>query len=201
MNLPFAAIASFSPLVCSSRPELSNPLTVPLTPKPMVTQLIVMLVTLLSVTTPLPLNTRQSCRGKIGGDSTVTLYDAPLSSAVGNVNGPFAVGVIRSPPLFAIAKPAPDKPLMVPPIVNSRVAHVTTMFSTSRSATTPVPLCTEHACAGLAGCVLTVTLNAEPLGIRVAKAKPPLVCTPTSSPPLFCNTRPEPTRPVTVPRI
>jgi hypothetical protein len=90
-----------------------------------------MLVMLLSATTPLPLNTRQTCSGNSGGLSTVTSYGRPVCTAVGNVNDPLAVGENLSLPLLARTRPEPSSPLIVPPIVNSRVTQVTTTFVTS----------------------------------------------------------------------
>src|SRR4029079_15021360 len=97
-------------------------------------------------------------RGRLGSVATVTLYVEPASMAVGNVNGPLALGEKRSPPLLASTMPEPCRLLIVPPIVNVLSAQVMTTLMTSRSATVPLPLCTEHDCAGAPGFVLTVTL-------------------------------------------
>src|SRR5688572_7177166 len=157
MNLPFAAIASFSPLLRSSSPGLFSPETVPPTPMPKLEHSTSTSVILDSSTTPLSFLTRQNCNGPTGGFGTVTWYDEPLRTAVGKVNGPSLVGLKRSPPLLARIIPDPLRPEIVPPIVNWRSAQVMTMLSMSRSATLPAPFCTEHACAGVVGCVLTST--------------------------------------------
>src|SRR5579863_9867288 len=58
---------------------------------------------------------------------------------------------------------------------------------------------TTQFCAGLEGCVRTVTLYAPPLLTAVLKVKLPLVVMERLSPPLSCNTSPVPERPETVP--
>src|SRR5687767_7330893 len=135
MNLPFAAIASFSPLLCNSRPGLFSPETVPPTPGPNLRHWTRTLVILESTTVPLSLLTWQNCNGFTGGLDTVTWYVDPLRTAVGNVNGPSLVGLKPSASLLTRIIPDPLRPVIVPPIVNWRSAQVITTLSTSRSAT------------------------------------------------------------------
>jgi hypothetical protein len=79
--------------------------------------------------------------------------------AVGNVNGPLALGEKSVAAVVGEHHcPSLRRLLIVPPIVNVLSAQVMTTLMTSRSATVPLPLCTEHDCAGALGCVLTVTL-------------------------------------------
>ena len=54
-------------------------------------------------------------------------------------------------------------------------------------------------CHGLVGWVLTVTLYMSPLETGAANENVPEPASGMSPPPLFCSTRPPPTRPVTVP--
>ena len=70
------------------------------------------MVTLAEATVPDPPETVQVCPD--GLVFTVTLYAAPLASAVANVNDPFAVTLRSSPPL-SCSTTVPDSPETVPP--------------------------------------------------------------------------------------
>ena len=73
------------------------------------------LVTLAEPTVPDPFDTVHVCPD--GLVFTVTLYGAPVGSAVANVNDPFAVTLRLSPPL-SCSTTVPDSPDTVPPTVN-----------------------------------------------------------------------------------
>ena len=72
------------------------------------------LVTLAEPTVPDPLATVQVCPD--GLVFTVTAYGAPDTSAVANVNDPFADTLRLSPPL-SCSTTVPDSPETVPPTV------------------------------------------------------------------------------------
>src|SRR5436190_319245 len=78
-------------------------------------QEIATLDTLAEPTVPIPLDTVQVCPD--GFVFTVTLYGAPVGSAVANVNDPFALTLRLSPPL-SCSTTVPDNPETVPPTVN-----------------------------------------------------------------------------------
>ncbi len=61
----------------------------------------------------------------------------------------------------------------------------------------PLPMVTTQFCAGLEGCVRTVTAYVVPLAMAVAKVKLPFALTGRLSPPLSSSTRPVPERPET----
>src|SRR6185312_15690049 len=154
------------------------------------------LVTLAEPTVPDPLDTVHVCPD--GFVFTVTLYGAPLGSAVANVNDPFAVTLRLSPPL-SCSTTVPDSPETVPPTVNDPPVFVvqdTATFVTLAEPTVPDPLDTVHVCPD--GFVFTVTLYGAPLGSAVANVNDPFAVTLRLSPPLSCSTT-VPDSPETVP--
>src|SRR6185437_12479681 len=88
-------------------------------------------VTLAEPTVPDPLDTVHVCPD--GFVFTVTLYGAPLGSAVANVNDPFAVTLRLSPPL-SCSTTVPDSPETVPPTVNDAA------FPPDQLSEVPLPL-------------------------------------------------------------
>src|SRR6187549_3341516 len=91
---------------------------------------------------------RQACVGVFGCMTTMTLYDAPLGNDVGNLNGPLAAMLSTSPPLFCSCRPAPFRPVTVPPIENSVVTQLTNTLLTFSPPTVPDGFPTVHDCAG-----------------------------------------------------
>src|SRR6267142_1510244 len=79
------------------------------------------------------------------------------------------------------------------------LVQVTRMLTKFALPTAPVPPLTTHVCAGLEGCVSTVTLYAAPAARAVAKVNAPLAVMVRLSAALSCNTSPVPDNPVTVP--
>src|SRR6516164_3527050 len=111
---------------------------------------------------------------------------------------PVPVTVRLSPPLFCSTSPDPARPVTVPPIVNAAAAQVTCTLLTLAVAV-PVPFVTVQFCAGLLGCVDTVTLYPPLTAVTNVKGPFPLIV--RVSEPLFCSTNPVPLSPVTVPPI
>src|SRR5688572_17511534 len=118
-----------------------------------------MLVTLTEPAVPDPSVTVQLCGGFVGFELTVTKYALPIATPRGKTNGPFAVTVVLSLPLFVKPTLEPSiRPVTVPPIEIEPAEHVTATLVTSPEPMTPEPFVTEHVCAGLVGWVRTVTL-------------------------------------------
>src|ERR1700693_488999 len=67
------------------------------------------------------------------------------------------------------------------------------------AAAVPLPVVTVQDCVGVAGWVRTVTLYVAPMAIAVLNVNGLLVVIARLSPPLFCRTRPIPSRPTTLP--
>src|SRR5215469_49611 len=111
---------------------------------------------------------------------------------------PVPVTVRLSPALSCSTSPDPASPVTVPPIVNAAAAQVTCTLLTLAVAV-PVPFVTVQFCAGLLGCVDTVTLYPPLTAVTNVKGPLPLIV--RVSEPLFCSTNPVPVSPVTVPPI
>src|SRR5215469_3694193 len=109
---------------------------------------------------------------------------------------PVPVTVRLSPALSCNTSPDPANPVTVPPIVNAAAVQVTCTLLTLAVAV-PEPFVTVQVCAGLLGCVDTVTAYA-PL-TAVVKVNGPFPLIVRLSEPLSCKTNPVPARPVTVP--
>jgi len=88
-----------------------------------------------------------------------------------------------------------------PPTVYPLVVQVMATLCTLVPMTEPDPDDTTQVCAGLVGCVLTVTAYEELFESAVAKVKVPLELTVRLSAPLSCSTNPDPTKPLTLPPI
>ena len=76
------------------------------------------------------------------------------------------------------------------PLIHDHSLMQTTCTFVTFPDAVPVPLFTVQVCAGLVGCVRTVTAYAPPLATWVANVNDPLVATVRLSPPLSCNTTP-----------
>lgn len=86
----------------------------------------------------------------------------------------------------------------MPLTLNLSVVHVTATL-VSAPATVPLAGLTTQVCFGLTGESLTCTWNVAPLSTGVGNSKTPSPLMGSVSPSWFSSTRPEPTRPVTVP--
>jgi hypothetical protein len=73
------------------------------------------------------------------------------------VNEPFDATGRSLPPLFWSTSPEPTRPVTEPPTVKVPLVQLTTMPVTLALGTTPLPLETEHDCAGFAGWASTLT--------------------------------------------
>src|SRR5208282_4395514 len=104
-------------------------------------------------TVPDPFATVHVCPD--GAVFTVTLYAAPVTSEVANVNVPFAVTLRLSPPL-SCSTTVPDSPETVPPTVYVGPLVQETATLVTLAETVPDPLATVHVWP--AGLVFTVTL-------------------------------------------
>jgi len=119
-------------------------------------------VTALTVAVPLPFATVQIWLGLEGCVSTVTAYASvgPITGVL-NTKGPFVVIVRLSPPLFCkITLELAARPDTLPPIVavTGFVVHATaTVVTFAVAVPAPVLPVTAQVCAGLVGCVTTVT--------------------------------------------
>jgi hypothetical protein len=89
----------------------------------------------------------------------------------------------------------------LPPIVAVTAFVVqATVTDVTFAEAVPVPLVTVQVCAGLLGCVRTVTLYAPPLAIDVTNVNfVAAAATVKLSPALFCKTNPVPVSPLIVP--
>src|SRR5215469_8601402 len=116
-----------------------------------------MVLTLL-FTVPVALASVHTCGGLLGWVLMVTLYMAPEASGVGKVKGTLFVPltVTVSVPLLSKTSPEPSNPETLPPTVNTGT-QVTWIFVTLAVAL-PEGFVTPQFCAGLEGCVLTMTL-------------------------------------------
>ena len=79
------------------------------------------------------------------------------------------------------------------------MVQVTATLVTSDPRAVPVPAETAQLCDGFEGWDLTVTAYEFPSGTVAAKTNVPDAPIDRSLPLLFCRTRPEPVRPVTLP--
>ena len=80
----------------------------------LVTQVTMTSVMAALVTVPLPVLTAQVWYGVVGWVNTVTWYEPPLVTWVGNEKPPFAVRMRLSPALFC-STTVPARPVTVPP--------------------------------------------------------------------------------------
>src|SRR5215469_7715885 len=118
------------------------------------------------------------------------------------VNGTVPVPVMGSwsstvPNVSSSVNPPPTSPVMVPPTVYTAPQVIRTLVT--GAAAVPVPWVTAQFWAGLAGCVLTVTAYAPVTSDANVNFTLPVPVTVRLSPPLSCNTKPEPVKPLTVP--
>src|SRR5271165_2920799 len=141
----------------------------------------------------------QFCAGLVGCVFTVTAYAPVTNAAKVNFTLPVPTTVRLSPPLSCNTNPAPFNPLTVPPMGKPE-EHVTVTLVTLAVAV-PVPLVTRQVCVGLLGCVRTVTLNVPGTSVGKVNCCVPVPVTGRLSRPLFCNTNPEPLKPLTVPAM
>src|SRR5512138_2787479 len=103
------------------------------------------------------------------------------------------------PPLSCTTSPAPARPVTAPPIEKPSEVHATSRLVASAPWIVPVELRTTQFCP--LGCVRTTTAYVAPSISLLANTNGPSPAIGRSLPPLFCNTRPEPVRPETLPRI
>src|SRR5215469_15322244 len=176
---PSLISVQFDPRLPFARLKSSEALTGGLT-----AQVIATLVMLAEPMVPEPLETEQVC--PVGLVFTVTLYAAPLASAVAKVNAPLALTLRLSPPL-SCSTTVPDSPDTLPPTEKvATFVQVTATLVMLAEPMVPEPLETEQVCP--VGLVFTVTLYAVPPGSAVAKVNAPLADSDKLSPPLSCST-------------
>src|SRR5438045_919156 len=117
MYVPLDGTPRLSPaLFCRTRPLPARLLTMTEIGYGFDTHVIVR-ETFAFVTVPAPLAAAvQVCQGPVGCVFTVTLYMAPLETGAANENVPEPATGISPPPLFCSTRPAPNRPVTVPPM-------------------------------------------------------------------------------------
>src|SRR6185437_13559907 len=114
-------------------------------------------------------------------------YEPSYGTGVVNVNDRLAERVSGSDPLFSRTTCAPpDRPEIVPPIVNDWVEQTTDTFETFAATSTPLPFVTAQLCP--LGCVVTVTSYDPPVGTGDEKVKVPFAAMVTLLAPLSLST-------------